>query len=333
MSVILLAILPKVLNGIQEAAFVAHGRVEFETLTRLVSTVTYIAIGVELLNQGQDVPALLRTYVGIEYLVMVVYFVLISRFIAPLRLQFHWPLAARLLNEMKAFTGSTALAALFARPEIVILSLMASVKEVGYYSAAIRIAELPLFVPSVFMLAVFPLMSQAFGADEQRFRELQAKAIRYMLAFSLPLAALIFVLADKIVPGLYGERLDPAIDLLRILSLNVVLFSVIEVLWRTLAARGRQDVVLRVQLLLVGARLGGGALLIAPLAALGAAIASAANSVLHLVLLARGAARSGAPAPILRPRGDSRWPQPRWAPPCGRSARCCLCGFCCRSAS
>src|SRR5262249_6386512 len=48
-AVILLAILPKVLNIIQEGVFVAHGKVAYETLTRLVASSTYIAIAAWML--------------------------------------------------------------------------------------------------------------------------------------------------------------------------------------------------------------------------------------------------------------------------------------------
>jgi O-antigen/teichoic acid export membrane protein len=300
-SIILLAIPGTVLNSIQEAAFLAHRRVEFETITTLVSSVTYVAVGAGLLLSHHGVPSLMWTYVALEYAATLLYFVLISRFIARLRLVFNRTLAWRLVREMKTFTASSLIQALFIRPEVVILSIMASATQVGYYGAAVRVAELPQFLPEVFMANVFTLLSAAFPHDEERFRDIQAKAVRSMLAFSLPLTALILAAAPGIVGRLFGPHFQAAVPLLRILAFSVLFSALISVFWRSLAARGRQDIVLRVQIVMIGFRLGGGAALIAPLAAVGAAIATTINSGLQLGFLVAGAARSGAPSPIMRP--------------------------------
>jgi O-antigen/teichoic acid export membrane protein len=135
-SVMLFAIVPKVLNGIQEGVFVAHGRVAFQTMTRFWSSMAYVAVAAWMLAHGSGVAALLWAFVVLEYLVAVVYFVVINRYIARLRPSFRWPLALRLVREMKAFTGSSLIAALFARPEIVLLSLMAAEQEIGLASTA-----------------------------------------------------------------------------------------------------------------------------------------------------------------------------------------------------
>lgn len=298
--VVLLAILPAVLNTIQEAVFVAHGRVGFEALTRFWTSMAYVLATAWLLQRGYGIPALLLALVVTEYVVAAVYFVLISRFIARLRLQLRWSLMLRLVRELRWFTASAALAAPFVRPEILILSLLATERQVGLYSAALRLAELPLLFSEVFMKNMFPLLSEAFGRAEDRFAAWQTVAVRVVLAFSLPLAGFFIAAADPIVRLLYGEDLAAAAPLLRILAITVVFFSLIAIFWRSLVARDRQRSNVAVQGLMVGVRLGGAVLLIAPLAAVGAAIASVMTTLVHLLLLARATARSGAHTPICR---------------------------------
>lgn len=300
-AILLLAIPGTVLNSVQEAAFLAHRRVEFETITTFVSSAVYIAVGATLLLSHHGVPSLMWTYVALEYAATFVYFVLISRYIARLRLVFQRALAWRLIREMKTFTASSLIQAFFIRPEVVLLSLLASTTQVGYYGAAVRVAELPQFLPEVFMANVFTLLSAAFPHHEARFRDIQAKAVRSMLAFALPLAALILAAAPGIVRLLFGPHFGPSVPLLRILALSVLFSALIAVFWRSLAARGRQDRVLRVQIEMIAIRLGGGVALIAPLAAVGAAIATTVSSAIQLGLLVAGATRSGAPASIVRP--------------------------------
>jgi O-antigen/teichoic acid export membrane protein len=298
-SVMLIAIVPKVLNGIQEGVFVAHARVVFQTLTRFWSSMAYVAAAAWMLAHGSGVAALLWAFVAMEYLVAVVYFILISRYITALRAPFRWSLVRRLVREMRAFTGSSLIAALFARPEVVLLSLMVSEREVGLYSAALRVVEIPLTLAEVVMVNVFPLLSQAFKTAEGRFMAWQGAAVRSMLAFSVLFAVCCVGTAGDIVRVVYGEEFGPAATVLRILAVNVVFFSLISVFWRSLVARGRQGTNLRLQAFTVGVRLATGVGLIAAAGALGAAISSALGSILHVGLLARATTRSGAPARLV----------------------------------
>jgi O-antigen/teichoic acid export membrane protein len=299
-SLVLLAILPTTLNSIQEAAFVVYGRTEFETITTFISSGIYLVVSYLLLTNGHGVESIVAAYVALEYVVTIVYYILITRSIARLRWEFHWPLARRLLGEIKSFTGSSALAALFARPEIIILSLISTAAQVGYYGAAVRIAEIWLFVPQVFMNNVYPMLTRAYAVSNERFGEIQAKAIKYCLAYALPLTAGLLAEAKPIIETLFGHGFARSVVELQILAVNVTLFTLMGLFWRSVSARGRQDTVLRIQLMIIVTRLSTGTGLIYPLASLGAAIATALNSGLHVALLERVVRKSGVPAEIIR---------------------------------
>jgi O-antigen/teichoic acid export membrane protein len=297
-SIVVLAILGRTLNSIQEAVFVAHGRTELETITTLLTTTAYVAASAWLLHRGHGVTALLAAYVVVEYVATAIYFVLIARCIAPLPWRtFRWPLARRLLGEIKSFAGSSFLAALLARPEIIVLSLLVSTREVGYYSAAVRIAEVWTFVPQVFMNNIYPLLSRAFRVDDGRFYAIQQRAIRAVLAYTLPLTGGLLAAAPQIVPALFGDAFAPAVDMLRVLGVNITFYGLTSLFWRSLAARDRQDVVLKVQILMIGCRIGGCAALVAALGAIGAAYAASASSAISFLLLAAATRRTGVATP------------------------------------
>jgi O-antigen/teichoic acid export membrane protein len=299
-AIILLAILPRVLNGLQEGVFVAHGRVVYQTFTRFWSSMTYVALAAWMLAHGAGVASLLAVFVALEYLVAIVYFIIINQAIVRLRARVRWSLMVRLTREIKAFAGSSLIAALFARPEIILLSLLATEAQIGVYSAALRIVEIPLTVAEVLMINVFPLLSESFRTAEERFRFWQTASVRALSAFSLLFAAGCLAMADDVVGVLYGSDLQAAATVLRILSINVAFFSLVAVFWRALVARERQGLNLALQTFTVGVRLTTGVALIAPFAAVGAAISSAFSSALHLLLLGRATARSGAPVSIVR---------------------------------
>ncbi len=204
----------------------AHGRVELETRTTLVKSVINVVACIVLINQGYSIVAVITAYVVTEYLVTIAYYVQITRAISRLPLAFDYRLAGRLFWEMKAFTGSSVVAALFSRPEIILLSLFSTEAQIGYYSAALKVAEVWSFVPEVFSTNIFPLLSRtAFVADE-RFAAIQRKAIKYLLAFALPVTAGLLATADQIIPLLYGDGFEPAVPELRILAGGVTFLAV-----------------------------------------------------------------------------------------------------------
>lgn len=300
LELIVLAVLPGTMNTIQEAVFVAHGRVEFETLTTLVSSVVLVVLSYLLASHGHGVVTLVLVFVCLEYAVTVVYFVLINRYIARLRFEFKRSVAAEIYREMKAFAGSSLVAGFFARPEIVILSLFATEAQVGYYSGAAKIVDVFQFLPQVYMANVFPLLSRSFHERDGRAQQIQNMVTKHLLAIALPVSVGLFVAADRIISLFYGDDFGPGVTVLRILAVNVVLFNLHAILWRVLAARGEQGRVFRVQLVSTSARLGGGTALIAAFKSIGAAVTVPASLLVHVVLLGRAVRSDGTQLPLVR---------------------------------
>ena len=298
-GLVLLAVLPGVLNTIQAGVFLAYQRVEFETMVAFVVGCLNIAAAASLLATGHGVVSILAAFVVIQYLATIAWYVLIRRYIVALPWSFNRALARRLAHEIRPFAGSSALAALFSRPEILILAAVASREEVGYYAAAIKVVDLAAFVPQVVMMNTFPVLSRAFQAGVGTMQAIQDHAIRLLLIFALPVGAITLVAAPEVVEFLFGADLEPAVVPLQILAFNVTLYSLLSVLWRVLSARDEQGTVLRAQVMTTFARLAMGVALIVPFAATGAAVATVASLALHLMLLVVYVRRDGTRIPVL----------------------------------
>jgi O-antigen/teichoic acid export membrane protein len=298
-ALVLLAILPKTLNSIQESVFIVYGRTEFEMIATFVSSAAYLVISFVLLENGYGVVSIVAVYVALEYLVTIIYYVMIVRAITPLNFAFDTRLAGRLVREIKTFAGSSALGALFARPEIIILSVMSTPQEVGYYSAAVRISEVWLFVPQVFLNNVFPVLTRSYQTSRQRFAEVQSKAIRYCLAYSGPLTAGLFAIAGSIILSLFGDDFEPSVTNLRLLAVNLTLFTLSALFWRSVSATGRQDIVLRSQLITIIVRLISAVALIAVWASHGAALAAVIGTAIQVMLLERAVHKAGIASSII----------------------------------
>ena len=131
-AIVMFAVCARILNTIQEAVFVAHHRVAFQTYATFGVGVLNLVAATVLLANGHGVVSLLAAYVVIQYLVTFWYFLLINRYIMRVRWEFELATARALIRELKTFTALSVLGALFARPEIIILSIVAGPEEVGY---------------------------------------------------------------------------------------------------------------------------------------------------------------------------------------------------------
>jgi len=294
MYLIALAVLPGTFIAVQNSVFVAQQRVEFITLISLLTTVLTVTGSLAMLLGNYGVVGLVGWFVIVQYLMMLVGFFLIHRSITHLDWKFEPRYALHLVWDIRTFALLSLLGGLLAQPEVILLSLLVSESQVGYFSAASRVAYLWLIISQIFMNNIYPVLSRSFHQADQQFQSIQDKAIKYLLALSLPLAAGMIVTARPIIELLYGPGFEAAIQPLQILSLGLPLAFAGAVLWRSLAARNQQDQVLISRIVSLAARLGGGYLLIAAWTTNGAAASASLNLLLSAVLFGYFLQRGGA---------------------------------------
>jgi O-antigen/teichoic acid export membrane protein len=297
---IALALLPGTLNSIQEAVFIAHQRVHFQTLVTAATSLANLGAGVLLITTGHGIVSLFVLFVVLEYVVTGVYFVLIGWRISPISLFWDTRFAKTFLRETRPFAGTSVVAALFARPEIIILSALSGAATVGYYSAAWKIAALWNDVTQVFMANVFPVLTRLHAEGDVRFDDLRRRVLRYLLAAGLPLAAGAAVTARPLTHALYGQSFDAAVTPMRFLAAIIPLVAVQAVLWRVLSVRSQQGIVFRVQLASVGFRIAAAVPLIAIAGATGAAVSVLVAFLFHTALLSLFVRREGISLDVAR---------------------------------
>jgi len=284
--IVMCATIPGTWRTIQEAVFVAHQRVEFVTYSTLCSALVNLVTVLVLLHKGYGIVSLVVAFAAVQYVVSICYFLFINSFLQRLRWQFNIATAKELLKGVRAFAGSSILAGLCARPEIVILSLFGNEAQIGFYSAALRLITVWAVIPQTFMTNVYPVLAQVeHEGDRIRSQRILDTSLKYLLACSLPIAVGLYVAASPVVSLLYGPGFEPSVVALKIMVWSIPLSFFSSLLWRLLAARGDQHLVLQSQMVTTVLRLVGGYLLIAAFSSRGAAIGSTVSVVaLNLML-------------------------------------------------
>lgn len=132
--------------------------------------------------------------------------------------------AAGLLNDSWPLIASSLLVIVFMRLDQMMLAQLATIEDVGRYSAAIRVVELWVFLPSIVLRAIYPHLV-AVSSDPARFESILRRVFHAALWGSIALVAVNIFLVRWVVPVLYGPEYAQSVPIASVL-LFCLLFMV-----------------------------------------------------------------------------------------------------------
>ncbi len=175
----------------------------------------------------------------------------------------------------------TVFGTISARSDVLILEGMASTEVVGIYGAAYRVVNGALTGVAAVASALFPRVAKALQAN-QRTLEVKIFVILPVIIAGGCFAGAVFV-AKPIIDILYGEKFEAAVVVLQVLMIVVALDSINAFVNRYMVAAGREHHLPRAQGVGAGTNIILNAILIPPLGALGAALATVGSCITTLM--------------------------------------------------
>ncbi len=218
----------------------------------------------------------------------------------PLWPAFHLRLAKELLRETFSFGVAVALNTAYFRVTVIVMSLVATAVQTGYFAISFRVVEVLIGVPGLVMAAAFPILTRAQRDDQERFAHAARRMFELALLLGVWLAVCLELGAGFIVRVLAGPTAQPAVDVLRIQGLAVMFTFVAVACAYPMLSIGRQRDLLLANGLALIAALSLSLLLIPSLGAEGGALttvgAEATVTLVSVVALIR--ARPGLRLPL-----------------------------------
>jgi O-antigen/teichoic acid export membrane protein len=112
---------------------------------------------------------------------------------------------------------------------------------VGWYAAASRLTNIPLFLPMIVIAPLLPALSAERNADSAKFRDMVSRSLRLVTLVALPAGVGVMILSNQVTDLLhYPPGFGPVSILLRILALAVPLVAIDMILGTALIAAGSQ---------------------------------------------------------------------------------------------
>ena len=193
-----------------------------------------------------------------------------------------------LARQSVVFAVATAVGVAYFQVAIIATSLLAGATDAGLYGAAFRILELANGVPFLLAAAAFPIVARAAATDAARLRHALQRMFDSLLLLGGLFAVAFVVGAPFALQVIGGDKLDPAVDVLRLLGIALP-FRFLVAGWAyalfALKADRRQ---LTVNAVAFGASIVLAVVLIPRFGATGAAVVTVSLEVLLAGLLAVG---------------------------------------------
>jgi O-antigen/teichoic acid export membrane protein len=159
------------------------------------------------------------------------------------QLLFNKKIAIELFHYAKYITGAGVLVFLTLSMADVVLGKLLNLEQLGYYSYAFMLANLPsTHVTSVISEVIFPAYN-TIKFDLEKISKAFFKIFRIVSLVSIPAAFGIMALSHEIIVVLLGQKWEPAVAPLRVLIVFGLIRSLAATTGPLLTAMGKQQVV------------------------------------------------------------------------------------------
>jgi O-antigen/teichoic acid export membrane protein len=129
-----------------------------------------------------------------------------------------WPLVRGTLP----YAAAVAVNTVYFRVTIVVMSLIASSQQTGYFATSFRVTEVLVGIPAFAVGAAFPILSHAAATDRPRFTQATERILELALMAGTAMALLVVLSAPFVIEVLAGTRGAPATPVLQIQGLALI---------------------------------------------------------------------------------------------------------------
>lgn len=130
--------------------------------------------------------------------------------------RFNKEIAYALIRDSWPLMFTAAFALIYSRIDQIFIKHMIDVEAVGIYDAAVRIAEVWYFIPSIIASSLFPAIVNAKITSEQIYRARLVKLTAFLVGLSALVAFITMILAPFIIGLLYGPAFMGGIIILQV---------------------------------------------------------------------------------------------------------------------
>lgn len=204
------------------SALVGLERMEYVALADIASRAFNTVVTIAILLMGYGVLLAAAVFIGTSVTSTVIQYIYLKR-LQPVRIFWDHQAAIGLLKASYPYLLVFVFSVLYMNLDAVIISLIINETVVGWYGVADRLFGTLMFVPTVFITAVFPVLSRMYTDAPDTLPRVMSRSFDLLLLVSVPIGLGIFAVANQLVVLLFGVDFAPSGPVLAVMGLVIIL--------------------------------------------------------------------------------------------------------------
>ncbi len=221
------------LTGTSRSALEGLERMEYVSLSDIISKTFLTVVGLVMLFLGKGILVISAVVVTSSIIGLFIQRAYLKR-LHPIHIKFDWQVTKKIIRESFPYFLVSVFSVVYIQLDIVIISLLADEEVVGWYGAADGLFATLMFIPSIFMTAVFPALTRlhADGSEENEengendqtiLSDMMGKSFDFLMLLSVPIGLGVMVIATPVVLLLFGEELINSGPVLSVMGVVLIL--------------------------------------------------------------------------------------------------------------
>lgn len=236
-----LLLLPYFLNFLSETICIALQKAQFALYTALVREAVMLILSIVFLAVGRNILYVIAAIFLSRCIGLLVFGYFFYRIKVKPILHLDTVFIKNLLRILPVFIFISIIFSLFWEIDIIILSKIVTLSEVGIYSIAKKLVRANFILLYGVATALFPVISYAFTSSKEEFKRLYALSMRYIFLLSVFMVLAMLWGIPIFIRLFLGSRFIDSIPITKILVWSIIPWSLSFLLSRFLIAGGRQD--------------------------------------------------------------------------------------------
>ncbi len=264
----------------------AWEKMEVESFIQIITNVLIVIVGFAALYFLPSAKSLAIGYVIGTGVGMIVAFYPFRHYFKNIRGTFSNKLIKPILAASWPFGMMGLMGALMLNTDTIMIGWFKDINEVGYYSAAQRIAQLFYIIPTLIATAFFPAMAKSKD-DPIKFKNFVEKSLTALSFIALPLMVGGVLLAGPIIKLLYSSLYTPSIIPFILMNLTYIPVFISAVLGNALFSLNQEKKLVSYVVLGIVGNFLFNLILIPYFGGIGAAVSTVVNQVIITIYLFR----------------------------------------------
>jgi O-antigen/teichoic acid export membrane protein len=221
-----LTLLATAITEICEGIFIGIENPRYYTLICSVENIVRVGCSILAVRAGYGLSELMLVMGITRLLAVFLNLYTLHKLLAFSREKIEVAFIRHVFHASKVFALTITLAAIYGRLDILILSQMRGLAEVGIYSVAFKfIAATQLLIYS-FSNSLYPFFSRLYQQHDEQLGIVFHNIIYYLLIFTIIVTVMITMLSEKIIIFCLGSQFNDSIIILQVMSISLVPYAI-----------------------------------------------------------------------------------------------------------